>query len=126
MYGKEPRYFFVMWIVMFAMPIPMHFYTLSRWFPGAEVPRRVDLSTCSESLLGVVLMYFGLRLLHLAIYDAALEAATEDAEILLLHLLLANLVENPPAPLCPAGSQEPRYLVESTYPPARSLFWGSS
>ncbi|OQE15980.1 hypothetical protein PENFLA_c029G01658 [Penicillium flavigenum] len=35
-----------------------------------------------------------LRLLHLAIYDAALEAATEDAEILLLHLLLANLVEN--------------------------------
>ncbi|CAG8895826.1 unnamed protein product [Penicillium nalgiovense] len=35
-----------------------------------------------------------LRLLHLAIYDAALEAAAEDAEILLLHLLLANLVEN--------------------------------
>ncbi|KAJ5511487.1 hypothetical protein N7453_003590 [Penicillium expansum] len=35
-----------------------------------------------------------LRLLHLAIYDAALEAATEEAEILLLHLLLANLVEN--------------------------------
>ncbi|EKV16131.1 Protein efr3 [Penicillium digitatum] len=35
-----------------------------------------------------------LRLLHLAIYDAALEAAVDDAEILLLHLLLANLVEN--------------------------------
>ncbi|KAI2747256.1 hypothetical protein DTO013E5_3802 [Penicillium roqueforti] len=35
-----------------------------------------------------------LRLLHLAIYDAAIEAATEEAEILLLHLLLANLVEN--------------------------------
>ncbi|KUM63821.1 hypothetical protein ACN42_g3273 [Penicillium freii] len=35
-----------------------------------------------------------LRLLHLAIYDAALEAAAEEAEILLLHLLLANLVDN--------------------------------
>ncbi|KAJ9482868.1 hypothetical protein VN97_g10551 [Penicillium thymicola] len=35
-----------------------------------------------------------LRLLHLAIYDAALEAAAEEAEILLLHLLLANLVNN--------------------------------
>ncbi|KAJ5950174.1 uncharacterized protein N7479_008587 [Penicillium vulpinum] len=35
-----------------------------------------------------------LRLLHLAIYDAALETAAEDDEILLLHLLLANLVEN--------------------------------
>ncbi|KAJ5404743.1 hypothetical protein N7465_006027 [Penicillium sp. CMV-2018d] len=34
-----------------------------------------------------------LRLLHLAIYDAALEAAAEEAEILLLHLLLANLVD---------------------------------
>ncbi|CAI7625266.1 unnamed protein product [Penicillium glandicola] len=35
-----------------------------------------------------------LRLLHLAIYDAALETATEEAEVLLLHLLLVNLVEN--------------------------------
>ncbi|KAJ5588078.1 hypothetical protein N7537_010756 [Penicillium hordei] len=35
-----------------------------------------------------------LRLLHLAIYDAALEVAAEEAEILLLHLLLANLVDN--------------------------------
>ncbi|KXG46633.1 uncharacterized protein PGRI_054890 [Penicillium griseofulvum] len=35
-----------------------------------------------------------LRLLHLAIYDAALELAGEVSEILLLHLLLVNLVEN--------------------------------
>jgi hypothetical protein len=35
-----------------------------------------------------------LRLLHLAIYDSALEEATVESEILLLHLLLASLVEN--------------------------------
>ncbi|KAJ5155094.1 uncharacterized protein N7500_010533 [Penicillium coprophilum] len=35
-----------------------------------------------------------LRLLHLAIYDAALELAGEESEVLLLHLLLAKLVEN--------------------------------
>ncbi|KAJ5197779.1 uncharacterized protein N7498_006896 [Penicillium cinerascens] len=35
-----------------------------------------------------------LRLLHLAIYDSALERATVESEVLLLHLLLANLVEN--------------------------------
>jgi hypothetical protein len=35
-----------------------------------------------------------LRLLHLAIYDAALESATQDADILLLHLLLTSLVDN--------------------------------
>ncbi|KAJ5593993.1 uncharacterized protein N7459_000201 [Penicillium hispanicum] len=35
-----------------------------------------------------------LRLLHLAIYDSALEAAAAESEILLLHLLLASLVEN--------------------------------
>ncbi|KAJ5111558.1 hypothetical protein N7532_002093 [Penicillium argentinense] len=34
-----------------------------------------------------------LRLLHLAIYDAALESPTAESEILLLHLLLASLVE---------------------------------
>ncbi|KAJ5106046.1 hypothetical protein NUU61_003393 [Penicillium alfredii] len=35
-----------------------------------------------------------LRLLHLAIYDAAHEGATDESEILFLHLLLATLVEN--------------------------------
>ncbi|KAJ5749330.1 uncharacterized protein N7511_011026 [Penicillium nucicola] len=35
-----------------------------------------------------------LRLLHLAIYDAALEGAADESEILLLHLLLTNLVQN--------------------------------
>lgn len=35
-----------------------------------------------------------LRLLHLAIYDVALEASTVESEVLLLHLLLAALVEN--------------------------------
>lgn len=35
-----------------------------------------------------------LRLLHLAIYDAALENPTVESEILLLHLLLASLAEN--------------------------------
>lgn len=35
-----------------------------------------------------------LRLLHLAIYDAALETAAEDGEVLLLHLLLTSLVQN--------------------------------
>ncbi|OGE50662.1 hypothetical protein PENARI_c016G09883 [Penicillium arizonense] len=35
-----------------------------------------------------------LRLLHLAIYDAALEGATDESEVLLLHLLLTNLVQN--------------------------------
>lgn len=35
-----------------------------------------------------------LRLLHLAIYDAALENPTVESEILLLHLLLTSLVEN--------------------------------
>ncbi|KAJ5135043.1 uncharacterized protein N7515_004321 [Penicillium bovifimosum] len=35
-----------------------------------------------------------LRLLHLAIYDAALESATQNAEVLLLHLLLTSLVDN--------------------------------
>lgn len=35
-----------------------------------------------------------LRLLHLSIYDFAFEAATDDAEILLLHLLLTSLVES--------------------------------
>lgn len=35
-----------------------------------------------------------LRLLHLSVYDSALEAATDDAEVLLLHLLLTSLVEN--------------------------------
>ncbi|KAJ6112226.1 hypothetical protein N7523_008287 [Penicillium sp. IBT 18751x] len=35
-----------------------------------------------------------LRLLHLAIYDSALEEATVESEILVLHLLLASLVEN--------------------------------
>jgi hypothetical protein len=35
-----------------------------------------------------------LRLLHLAIYDAALEGAADESETLLLHLLLTNLVQN--------------------------------
>ncbi|KAJ5668590.1 uncharacterized protein N7477_007160 [Penicillium maclennaniae] len=35
-----------------------------------------------------------LRLLHLAIYDSALEEATVESEVLVLHLLLASLVEN--------------------------------
>ncbi|KAJ5818125.1 hypothetical protein N7474_003716 [Penicillium riverlandense] len=35
-----------------------------------------------------------LRLLHLAIYDSALEGAADLSEILFLHLLLATLVEN--------------------------------
>ncbi|KAJ6114477.1 hypothetical protein N7486_000255 [Penicillium sp. IBT 16267x] len=35
-----------------------------------------------------------LRLLHLAIYDAALDFASVESEILLLHLLLVSLVEN--------------------------------
>ena len=35
-----------------------------------------------------------LRLFHLTIYDIALENASEESEILLLHLLLANLIEN--------------------------------
>lgn len=35
-----------------------------------------------------------LRLLHLAIYDSALEEATVESEILVLHLLLASLVES--------------------------------
>lgn len=35
-----------------------------------------------------------LRLLHLTIYDIALECATEESEVLLLHLLLANLVQS--------------------------------
>lgn len=35
-----------------------------------------------------------LRLLHLAIYEAALESPTVESEILLLHLLLTSLVEN--------------------------------
>lgn len=35
-----------------------------------------------------------LRLLHLSVYDSALEAATDEAEVLLLHLLLTSLVEN--------------------------------
>ncbi|KAJ5367771.1 hypothetical protein N7541_001712 [Penicillium brevicompactum] len=35
-----------------------------------------------------------LCLLHLSVYDSALEAATNDAEVLLLHLLLTSLVEN--------------------------------
>lgn len=34
-----------------------------------------------------------LQLLHLAIYDNALESAESDSDVLLLHLLLANLVE---------------------------------
>ncbi|RJE21124.1 hypothetical protein PHISCL_06529 [Aspergillus sclerotialis] len=35
-----------------------------------------------------------LRLLHLTIYDIALENSSEESEILLLHLLLTNLIEN--------------------------------
>lgn len=35
-----------------------------------------------------------LRLLHLAIYDAALEKPTVESDILLLHLVLTSLVEN--------------------------------
>ena len=35
-----------------------------------------------------------LRLLHLAIYDSALESAASESDILLLHLLLTSLVEN--------------------------------
>lgn len=35
-----------------------------------------------------------LRLLHLTIYDHALECATDESEISLLHLLLASLIEN--------------------------------
>lgn len=35
-----------------------------------------------------------LRLLHLAIYDSALENATVETDVLLLHLVLANLIEN--------------------------------
>lgn len=35
-----------------------------------------------------------LRLLHLAIYDAALENPTAESDILVLHLLLTSLVEN--------------------------------
>lgn len=34
-----------------------------------------------------------LRLLHLTIYERALERSTEESEVLLLHLLLTNLVE---------------------------------
>jgi hypothetical protein len=48
---------------------------------------------------------------HLAIYDAALEAATEDAEILLLHLLLANLVENLGARSRGTSSSRPIHLL---------------
>lgn len=35
-----------------------------------------------------------LRLLHLAIYDAALESASVESEILVLHLLMVSLVDN--------------------------------
>lgn len=35
-----------------------------------------------------------LRLLHLAIFDSALESATVESEVLFLHLLLVSLVEN--------------------------------
>ena len=35
-----------------------------------------------------------LRLLHLSVYDSALEAATDEPEVLLLHLLLTSLIEN--------------------------------
>ncbi|KAJ5797508.1 uncharacterized protein N7503_006804 [Penicillium pulvis] len=35
-----------------------------------------------------------LRLLHLAIYDAALDSASVESEILLLHLLMVSLVDN--------------------------------
>ncbi|CAG8186876.1 unnamed protein product [Penicillium salamii] len=35
-----------------------------------------------------------LRLIHLSIYDSALESSTNEAEVLLLHLLLTSLVEN--------------------------------
>jgi hypothetical protein len=35
-----------------------------------------------------------LRLLHLSVYDSALEAANDEAEVLLLHLLLTSLIEN--------------------------------
>lgn len=35
-----------------------------------------------------------LRLLHLAVYDSAIEGATVETDVLLLHLVLANLIEN--------------------------------
>ncbi|KAJ5360955.1 hypothetical protein N7517_010146 [Penicillium concentricum] len=56
--------------------------------------RGTSASGNQRDKVGLVAQSNFLRLLHLGIYDAALELAGEESEILLLHLLLAKLVEN--------------------------------
>ena len=53
--------------------------------PSAIISQRERASRLTQSNF--------LRMLHLTIYDVALEYATEETEILLLHLLLTNLIE---------------------------------
>ncbi|KAJ5815836.1 hypothetical protein N7447_008069 [Penicillium robsamsonii] len=56
--------------------------------------RGTSASGNQRDKVGLVAQSNFLRLLHLGIYDAALELAGEESEVLLLHLLLAKLVEN--------------------------------
>ncbi|KAJ5288804.1 hypothetical protein N7478_001834 [Penicillium angulare] len=65
---------------------PEHTDKLNRRSTSAPGNQREMVSLAAQSIF--------LRLLHLAIYDSALEAASAESEILLLHLLLVSLVEN--------------------------------
>lgn len=57
--------------------------------------KRTASGTMGQREKTVVVSQFNcLRLLHLTIYDIALEHGTEESEILLLHLLLTTLTEN--------------------------------
>lgn len=70
--------------------------TLKRDSDQLEKPNRRSTSTPGNhrELVALAAQSNFLRLLHLAIFDSALEAATIESDVLLLHLLLANLVEN--------------------------------
>ncbi|OJD12984.1 hypothetical protein AJ78_06499 [Emergomyces pasteurianus Ep9510] len=58
---------------------------LTRRIISTVSQRDKDAATATSSFL---------QLLHLVIYDIATESATVESDIMLLHLLLANLVEN--------------------------------
>ncbi|PGG99457.1 hypothetical protein AJ80_09343 [Polytolypa hystricis UAMH7299] len=67
-----------------------------REVPGLsdKLARRIISTTSQKESVSVAASSSFLQHLHLVVYEIATESAVEESDILLLHLLLANLVEN--------------------------------
>ncbi|ODH13002.1 hypothetical protein ACO22_07701 [Paracoccidioides brasiliensis] len=62
--------------------------------PSDKLTRRIVSTISQRDKDAAMATSCFLQLLHLTIYDIATECATVESDIMLLHLLLANLVEN--------------------------------